>query len=86
MPHYMYVSVQGDDKIAVLTMDANTGKLTPKMEVPVAGGPNPMGISPDRRVLYVGCVGSSELSSFRMARPEYWRAYPERDSLAAGCS
>ena len=66
MAHYMYVSVQDDDKIAVLTMDPNTGKLTPKMEVPVTGGPNPMGISPDRKVIYVGHVGSKELSSFRI--------------------
>ena len=66
MAHYMYVSVQDDDKIAVLTMDPATGKLTPKMEVPVTGGPNPMGISPDRKALYVGCVGSKELSSFRI--------------------
>ena len=66
MPHYMYVSVQGDNKIAVFTMDADTGKLTPKMEVPVAGGPNPMAISPDRRVLYVGQDVSLELSSFRI--------------------
>ena len=66
MTHYMYVSLQDDDKIAVLTMDPATGKLTPKMEVPVTGGPNPMGISPDRKVLYVGLVGSKELSSFRI--------------------
>ena len=66
MPHYMYVSVQEDDKIAILTMDAQSGKLTPKAEVPVTGGPNPMAISPDRKVLYVGQVGSSELSSFRI--------------------
>mgnify|MGYP003721418951 CR=1 FL=1 len=35
MPYYMYVSLQDDDKILVLTMDARTGKLTPKGEVPV---------------------------------------------------
>ena len=66
MTHCMYVSVQDDDKIAVLTMDPATGKLTPKMEVPVTGGPNPMAISPDRKVLYVGHVGSLELSSFQI--------------------
>ena len=41
MPYYMYVSLQDDDKIAVYTMDAGTGKLTPQGEVPVAGGPSP---------------------------------------------
>ena len=54
MPYYMYVSLQDDDKIVRFTMDAGTGKLTPKGEVPVAGGPSPLTISPDRKVLYVG--------------------------------
>ena len=48
MPYYMYVSLQDDDKIAVFTMDAGTGKLTPQGEVPVAGGPSPLTMSPDR--------------------------------------
>ena len=54
MPYYMYVSLQDDDKIRILTMDAATGQLTPKGEVPVSGGPSPLTISPDRKVLYVG--------------------------------
>jgi len=41
MPYYMYVSLQDDDKIAVFTMDAGSGKLMPQGEVPVAGGPSP---------------------------------------------
>ena len=49
MPYYMYVSLQDDDKIRVFTMDAETGQLTPKGEVPVSGGPSPLTISPDRR-------------------------------------
>ncbi|MGH8058654.1 MAG: beta-propeller fold lactonase family protein, partial [Candidatus Entotheonellia bacterium] len=66
MACYMYVFLQDDDKIAVFTMDAGTGKLTPKSEMPVAGGPSPLAISPDRKVLYVGHRGSSEISSFRI--------------------
>jgi 6-phosphogluconolactonase (cycloisomerase 2 family) len=54
MPYYMYVSLQDDDKIRVFTMDAATGQLTPQGEVPVSGGPSPLAISPDRKVLYVG--------------------------------
>src|SRR5918911_1318648 len=53
MPYYMYVSLQDDDKILVFTMDAGTGKLTPKGEVPVAGGPSPLTMSPDRKGRYV---------------------------------
>jgi hypothetical protein len=47
MPCYMYVSLQDDDKIRVFTMDAETGQLTPKGEVPVSGGPSPLTISPE---------------------------------------
>ena len=64
MPYYMYVTVQDDDKILVLTMDAETGKLTPKAEVPISGGPSLLAISPDRKVLYVGHRGVPELSSW----------------------
>jgi 6-phosphogluconolactonase len=50
----------------VFTMDAETGKLTPKGEVPVSGGPSPLTISPDRKVLYVGHRNVPEISSFRI--------------------
>jgi hypothetical protein len=50
MPYYMYVSLQDDDKIRVLTMDAATGTLTQKGEVPVAGGPSPLTIREDGAV------------------------------------
>ncbi len=66
MPNYMYVSLQDDDKILVFAMDAGTGKLTPKGEVPVPGGPSPLTISPDRKVLYVGHRNVPEISSFRI--------------------
>ena len=66
MPYYMYVSLQDDDKIVIFTMDAGTGKLTPKGEVPVAGGPSPLTMSPDRQVLYVGHRTVPGISSFRI--------------------
>jgi 6-phosphogluconolactonase len=66
MPYYMYVSLQDDDKILVFTMDAATGHLTPQGEVPVSGGPSPLTMSPDRKVLYVGHRNVSEISSFRI--------------------
>src|ERR1041384_5387355 len=66
MPYYMYVSLQDDDKIGIFTMDTGTGKLTPQGEVPVAGGPSPLTISPDRQVLYVGHRTVPGISSFRI--------------------
>jgi 6-phosphogluconolactonase len=66
MPYYMYVSLQDDDKILVFTIDPETGKLTPKGEEPVSGGPSPLTISPDRKVLYVGHRNVPEISSFQI--------------------
>jgi len=66
MPHYMYVSLQDEDKIRVFALDAATGHLTPQGEVPAAGGPSPLAISPDRKVLYVGQRNGPAISSFRI--------------------
>ena len=66
MPNYMYVALVEDAKISVLTMDAGSGKLTPKAEVPVSGGPSALAISPDRNVLYVGHRDVPEISSWRI--------------------
>jgi 6-phosphogluconolactonase len=62
----MYVALQDGDKIGILSMDGETGQLTPQAEVPVLGGPSALAISPDRRVLYVGHRTSQELSSYRI--------------------
>ena len=66
MTFRMYVSLQDEDKIAVFTMDAATGKLEPRTEVEVTGGPAPLTMDPERRFLYVGRRGSRQLSSFRI--------------------
>jgi len=66
MANYMYVSLQDDDKVLVFSMDAGTGKLTPKSEVPVAGAPSASAISPDRKTFYVGHRNSQEMSSYRI--------------------
>src|SRR6266849_6406830 len=64
MPYYMYVALQADEKIAVLTIDPQTGTLTPQVEVSVPGGPFTLAISPDRKFLYAGCRDTPQLSSF----------------------
>jgi 6-phosphogluconolactonase len=66
MPTYMYVSLQDEDKILMLEMDAATGHLTPQGEVPVAGGPSHLTLSPDRKVLYSGHRTGTAISSFRI--------------------
>jgi 6-phosphogluconolactonase (cycloisomerase 2 family) len=64
MPYSLYVCLQDEDKIAAFTLDADTGRLEPRAEVPVAGGPSVLAISPDRRTLYVGHRTRPAISSF----------------------
>jgi 6-phosphogluconolactonase (cycloisomerase 2 family) len=66
MPYALYVCAQDDNKIIAFAMDADTGQLTPQAEVPSAGGPSVMAISPDRRTLYVGQRTGQAISSFRI--------------------
>ena len=66
MPTYVYVAAQDDNKVSVFTMDAGTGKLTPKAEVSISDGPHLLAISPDRKVIYVGQRGLPGISSWRI--------------------
>lgn len=66
MPYVLYVCLQDDNKIALWTMDASTGRLTPQADVAVAGGPFVMALHPNRQVLYVGHRVQPGLSSFRI--------------------
>jgi 6-phosphogluconolactonase len=66
MPHALYVCLQDDDKIAAFAMAEDTGQLTPKAEIPAAGGPSVLAISPDRRTLYAGHRTQPAISSFRI--------------------
>jgi 6-phosphogluconolactonase len=66
MPYYMYIALQDDDKIAIFTMDADTGRLTPKADVSVTGSPSLLAISPDRQVLYAGQRAVPGISSCRI--------------------
>jgi 6-phosphogluconolactonase len=66
MPHALYVCLQDEDKIAAFAMDAATGQLSARAEMPAAGGPSVMAISPDRQVLYVGHRTQPAISSFRI--------------------
>ena len=66
MPQSLYVCLQDDDKVATFNPDAETGRLARQAEVPVAGGPSVLAISPDRQVLYVGHRTHPAISSFRI--------------------
>src|SRR5438105_3756055 len=66
MPDALYVCLQDDNKIAVFAMDRDTGELSRRAEVPIAGGPSVMALSPDRQTLYVGTRTPPAISSYRI--------------------
>jgi 6-phosphogluconolactonase len=66
MTSSLYVCLQDDNEIAAFTLDADTGQLTPRAEVPAAGGPSVMAISPDQQTLYVGYRTQPAISSSRI--------------------
>jgi 6-phosphogluconolactonase len=68
MPNAVYVCLQDEDKIAAFVMDAGTGQLTRRTEVPASGGPSVLAIAPDRSVLYVGHRSAPAISSFRIGQ------------------
>src|SRR3954451_24382830 len=66
MPDMLFVGLQDDDRIASLAIDAATGGLMRRADVPVAGGPSVLALSRDRRVLYSGQRNPGAISSFRI--------------------
>lgn len=66
MPDFMYVSLQGDDKIARFTMDPATGDLELLGEMAVSGGPAPMVVNPSQQFLYVARRGECKISSYQI--------------------
>ena len=68
MADHLYVCLQDEDKIVRFAIDAGTGGLTPQGEVPAAGGPSVVAISPDGQILYVGHRTQPAISSFRIDR------------------
>ena len=62
---FVYVSVSGEKKIAVLKM-ANDGSLTRLKDVEPPGAPGPMAVDMKRKVLFASLRSSSQLASFRL--------------------
>jgi len=50
----MYLSLGGEDRVAIYQMNPETGDLEAKGTVPVDGPPGAMAVGPERKFLYVG--------------------------------
>ena len=68
MSYRMYVSISGEDRILVFSVDSDTGQLTRQGEVAVPGRPAPLAMDPQRRFLYAGSRTDCRISSFRIDR------------------
>src|SRR2546421_13003568 len=66
MPHALYVCLQDDNKMAVFAIYSESGQLSPRAEVPLAGGPSVMPLSPDGQKVYVGARTEPAISTYRI--------------------
>ncbi|MEE2659433.1 MAG: lactonase family protein [Candidatus Latescibacterota bacterium] len=68
MPYFVYVSVGGEDRVNVFSMDPETGKLDTHAVIAVGNGPGPLCVDPNQRFLYAGLRGGRQLAAFRLDR------------------
>jgi len=66
MGYRVYVSLMGEDKISIYTLDPDTGELTLQRDVMALGGPAPLAVDPTRRLLYAGLRATCEMATFRL--------------------
>ncbi len=64
MQNYLYVSISGEDKIAIFLLNPETGELESKGIVHIPGGPAPLAVDPGRKFLYAGLRSSYQIASF----------------------
>lgn len=64
--YHGYVAFQGEDKIRLFTMEADSGRLIWQEDVVLSGGPAVLAVDPAKKYLYVGQRGSNDLSSYRI--------------------
>ena len=63
---FVYVSVSGENRIAVYRMDGDTGRLSPQASVPVEGRPGSLGAGPKGRFLFAALRPANAIASFRI--------------------
>lgn len=66
MPTYLYVTLAGDDLVAIYDLDPASGALSGRREFALPGGPSPLAIDPTKRYMYIGLRASKEIASLRI--------------------
>lgn len=64
MAYYVYVSIAGEDRVDVYSMDPSSGSLDKRHEVALSGAPGGIAADPQLRFLYIARRGISEIASF----------------------
>src|SRR4030042_4806243 len=61
---YVYVSLRGDDAVALYVTDPQNGSLRKVYEEPVSGGPASLATDPSKEYLYVARRSASAISAY----------------------
>ncbi|MCH8229983.1 MAG: beta-propeller fold lactonase family protein, partial [Chloroflexi bacterium] len=66
---HVYITLQGDDKIAIYNLDSASGNLTHQEDIAIVGGPAPFIVSPDGHHAYTGLRSVNRMVSFDIDSP-----------------
>ena len=66
MQSHVYLSIAGENRIAIYTFNVYNGKLEFQENLSVSGSPGPLALSPCGDYLYAGLRSSREISTFRL--------------------
>lgn len=66
MQSHLYLSIAGENRIAIYTFDVSDGAIAFQEDVNVTGSPGPLTLSPCGNYLYAGLRSSREISTFRI--------------------
>jgi len=82
--YYCYVSLRGDDTIAVYKMDTRNGSLEKIYNEPVSGGPASLALHPSKQYLYVARRSDNAISAYQIdpatGRLKFINAVPAVDN------
>ncbi|MDE0682384.1 MAG: beta-propeller fold lactonase family protein, partial [Candidatus Poribacteria bacterium] len=66
MQTHVYLSIAGENRIAIYTFDVSNGDIELQENINVTGSPGPLALSPCGNYLYAGLRSSREIASFRI--------------------
>ncbi|MDE0325105.1 MAG: lactonase family protein [Candidatus Poribacteria bacterium] len=66
MQTHVYLSIAGENRIAIYTFDASDGSIEFQENIDVTGSPGPLALSTCGNYLYAGLRSSREIASFRI--------------------